>query len=172
MAARCRDRYNDEHSRAQTASELSELRHAHLKLGEKVQKLQLQSGAKSDMHTRIEKERDMAQAALNELKNAMREQGVLYEKCQMNQEKDFCFRASKMSCIVSKKAQRIDERCFRCTRERTSGQTGEGYRIRVTEHASKDTESRGSDGKCIYVSNMHECIRQANNMYTVWPFFL
>ena len=72
--------------------ELSELRHAHLKLSEKVQKLQLQSGAKSDMHTRIEKERDMAQAALNELKNAMREQGVLYEKCQTeSKEKDFLF---------------------------------------------------------------------------------
>ena len=92
-AARCRDRYDDEHDRAQTlTSELSELRHAHLKLSEKVQKLQLQSGASNDMHTRIEKERDIAKAALDELKNAMKEQSVLYEKCQTeSKEKDFLF---------------------------------------------------------------------------------
>ena len=72
--------------------ELSELRHAHLKLSEKVQELKLQSGENNDMYIRYEKERDIAQAALAELQNAMKEQAKLYEKVQYeSKEKDFLF---------------------------------------------------------------------------------
>ena len=92
-ASRCRDRYDNEHDRAQILTgELSELRHAHLKLSEKVQELKLQSGENNDMYIRYEKERDIAQAALAELQNAMKEQAKLYEKVQYeSKEKDFLF---------------------------------------------------------------------------------
>eukprot|EP00943_MAST-04B_sp_MAST-4B-sp1_P009221 g9221.t1 len=92
-ASRCRDRYENEHDRAQNLTgELSELRHAHLKLSEKYQEEKLLAGEKNDLHIRYEKERDVAQAALAELKNAMNELTTLYEKVQYeSKEKDFLF---------------------------------------------------------------------------------
>merc|ERR1711871_215306 len=92
-ASRCKMRYDNEHDRAQALTEeLNKLRHAHLKLSEKVQQLKLQSGESMDLHVRYEKERDAAKAALAELQNVMKEQEKMYQKVQYeSKEKDFLF---------------------------------------------------------------------------------
>eukprot|EP00945_MAST-04E_sp_MAST-4E-sp1_P006912 g6912.t1 len=80
-ALRCRESYMVEHDRAKNlANELSELRHAHLKLSEKLKKLQLglesQKNSMNEHDSLVatyEKQRDVARAALSELKNAMKQ---------------------------------------------------------------------------------------------------
>ena len=84
-AVRCRERYQTEHERATgLTNELSELRHAHLKLSEKLQALALEKNVVGENHGTMEKERDLAKAALAEVKerceHLVRENTALEER--------------------------------------------------------------------------------------------